>query len=116
MHQLYSRIIIPEAVNIELTDVGVPVPGSTEVQTESWIETQNVSDQKLVNSLRRDLYPEDAEAIALAIELNAELLILDERRGYQVASSLEIEVKGLLGVIIAAKYRDLISAFQPVMN
>lgn len=116
LQQLYNSIIIPQNVNIELTGVGVPVPGSTEVQTESWIETQQVSDRKLVTLLRQELDPGEAEAIALAIELNADLLLLDERRGDQVASSLAIKIKSLLVVLIAAKSRGLISAVKPVLD
>lgn len=39
------------------------------------------------------------QAIALAIELNAELLLIDERRGRAEADRLGLRITGLLGVV-----------------
>lgn len=115
LQQLYSSIIIPEAVYKELTDVETLVPGATEVKTLEWIQMQQVTNLMSL-SLLTELDKGEAEAIALAIELNADLLLLDERRGYQVASQLGLKVTGLLGVLIAAKSRGLIPTVKPVLN
>ncbi len=44
LRQLYGKIIIPEAVYRELTEVKSPVPGTIEVQTYDWIEVRPISD------------------------------------------------------------------------
>lgn len=116
LQQLYNSIIIPEAVYQELTNVGTIVPGSTEVQTLKWIQMQLVTDRSTVTSLQLELDDGEAEAIALATELKADLLLLDERRGYQIASRYGLQVKGVLGVLIAAKSRGLIPAVKPVLD
>lgn len=116
LQQLYNSIIIPEAVYQELTNVGTIVPGSTEVQTLGWIQMQLVTDRSTVTSLQLELDDGEAEAIALATELKADLLLLDERRGYQIASRYGLKVKGVLGVLIAAKSRGLIPAVKPVLD
>jgi predicted nucleic acid-binding protein len=116
LQQLYSRIIIPEAVTHELTNVGTIVPGATEVQTFEWIQVQTITNRSTVISLQLELDEGEAEAIALASELKADLLLLDERRGYQVPSRYGLRVKGVLGVLIAAKSRRLIPAVKPVMD
>lgn len=85
LQQLYNTILIPEAVCGELVDVSSPVPGTQEVQTRS------VVDRELATSLGQELDPGEAEAIALALELHADLLLLDERRGYQVASAFVVQ-------------------------
>ncbi|NES00260.1 MAG: DUF3368 domain-containing protein [Symploca sp. SIO1B1] len=116
LQQLYSSIVIPGAVFRELTEVEYPVPGTEEVQTCDWIITQQVANPALVTSLKQELDAGEAEAIALALELKADLLLLDERRGYQAASSLGLKVQGLLGVLLAAKSRGWIPTVKPVMD
>lgn len=116
LQQLYIIILIPEAVFRELVNVSSPVPGTHEVQTLAWIQTRTVVNRELVTSLGQELDPGEAEAIALALELHADLLLLDERRGYQVASRLNLRVQGVLGVLLAAKSRGLISSVKPILD
>lgn len=63
LQQLYSHIIIPEAVYHELTNVGTIVPGSTEVQTFKWIQVQPITNRSTVISLQLELDEGEAEAI-----------------------------------------------------
>lgn len=58
----------------------------------------------------------EAEAIALALELNADRLLIDEQLGRQEASNLGIEITGILGILVAAKVRRLIPSVQPIMD
>jgi predicted nucleic acid-binding protein len=116
LQDLYDTILIPEAVNQELRSGGDEIPGSTEVKTLSWIQTHSVSNPNLALSLRQELDAGESEAIALAVELQADLLLLDERLGYQVASRFGLKIKGVLGVLISAKYRGLIPSVKPLLD
>jgi len=118
LQQLYEALTIPEAVYRELARVNPPVPGTVEVQTAGWIQVQRVSDNSLVTMLeeQQQLDEGESEAIALAIELNAELLLIDERRGRAEADRLGLRITGLLGVLIEAKRNRLIVAVKPVLN
>ena len=116
LQQLYSRVIIPQTVYNEMVRVGKAVPGAFEVQTFAWIETQQVSDFNQVSVLQADLDPGEAEAIILAMELNAELLLMDERPGRTIALHYGINVSGVLGLLLEAKRKGLISAVKPVMD
>ena len=81
--QLYNQVTIPEAVYRELAQIDPPVPGSLEVQTAPWFQVRQVVSGTIIERLQSEvrLDPGESEAIALALELNADLLLIDERRG-----------------------------------
>ena len=66
--------------------------------------------------LKLQLDPGEAEAIALALELKSDLLLLDERRARTVASRLALRVVGLLGMLIEAKQKGLLPLVRPVLD
>jgi predicted nucleic acid-binding protein len=116
--QLYNQVTIPEAVYRELVDIDPPVPGTLEVQTSCWLEVRQVANRKVVERLQNEvrLDPGESEAIALALDLGAELLLIDERRGRAEANRLGLRITGLLGILIEAKQRNLIVAVKPLMD
>lgn len=116
LQQLYGSIIIPEAVYRELTDLDNPVPGTSEVQTYDWIEMRQVENKSLVTPLIQSVDEGEAEAIALAMELHAELLLIDDLDARIQATRLGLDFTGLLGVLIEAKNQGLIPAVKPVLN
>ena len=116
MQQLYGTIIIPPAVYQELINSGDTDPATLAVQTVDWIQTQAISDRVLLASLQTNLDPGEAEAITLAVEINAERLIIDERRGRNEAIQLGLQVTGLLGIVLAAKQQGLIPLVQPIFD
>ncbi|MFB6280257.1 MAG: DUF4926 domain-containing protein [Salinibacter sp.] len=69
-------------------------PGAKAIRDASWIETQAVSNQDLVQALRQDLDDGEGEAIALAVETDSPLLIMDEQHGRARADHFEIPCIG----------------------
>jgi predicted nucleic acid-binding protein len=116
LQQLYEKVVIPQAVYNEITVVGAGQPGAMEVQTVDWIEAKEVTNRILVTALQAELDEGEAEAIALAIQLKAHLLLLDERRGRAVASRLGLRFIGLLGVLVEAKQKGYISRVKPLLD
>ncbi|NCJ05016.1 DUF3368 domain-containing protein [Synechococcales cyanobacterium C] len=116
LYQLYETVLIPESVYQELTDPNFPVAGAIEVKTFEWIQTRAVSDRMLVEALSNELDIGEAEAIALAVEIQADQVLIDERRGRLVATKLNPRYTGILGILVEAKSQDLIAEVKPLLN
>ena len=113
---LYKQVLIPPAVFEELTvsrDAALPM---IDVACVSWITLEIPKDQERVQALCVALDAGEAEAIVLAVERQAELLLVDERRGRRVAEALGLRITGLLGVLADAKRAALIPSIKPVLD
>jgi uncharacterized protein len=75
-----------------------------------------VRDTSRVAQLRAELDLGEAEAIALALEKRADLVLVDERLGRRAARALGLRVTGLLGVLAEAKRAGLIERVKPVIE
>jgi predicted nucleic acid-binding protein len=115
---LYGTIIIPEQVYTELVLKGGPNnPGAVEVRSSTWIEMRKVNNTALVQNLVSPrLAAGEVEAIVLASELNADLLLLDEKQGRRLADQFGLVYTGLLGVLLEAKTAGLISSIRPSLD
>jgi uncharacterized protein len=116
LHQLYETVLIPESVYRELTNPSFPVAGAAEVQTFDWIQTRSVGDRTIVEALSSELDVGEAEAIALALEIQADQVLIDERRGRLVAARLNLRYTGILGILVEAKSQGLIAEVKPLLD
>jgi predicted nucleic acid-binding protein len=111
LKNIFHHIIVPKQVYDELC----AIPKQKIVlETQSWIACQEVQNHTFYNQVVEDLDFGEAEAITLAHELSADYLIIDERKGRQVAENLGIKVIGLLGVLVLAKHQNIITAVKPI--
>ena len=109
LRDLYADVVIPPAVEQELVRNGIDLE-------PSWVRVVVAEDQNEVATLREQLDPGEAEAIVVAGELNAGLLLVDEKRGRRIAIDRGLEVTGLLGVLAEAKARGLILRCRPILE
>jgi uncharacterized protein len=81
LQKLSPGIVIPTAVYNEMVKVGKIVPGAIEVKTLPWIQKQAVEDPQrviLIQETQENIDLGEAEAIVLALELKADLLLMDD--------------------------------------
>ena len=116
LRAVYGEINIPDAVFHEVAVTGAGEPGAREITEASWIKRHTVRNTALISALALELDAGEAEAIALALDLTAGLILLDERRGRHAAARLGLNVAGTLGVLIAAKDRGLLGSVRPVLD
>lgn len=114
--QLYGTILIPAAVWHEVVVQGSGQPGAVELQQASWIKIETPRNRDLVNTLRRELDAGEAEAIALALQIKADLLLMDERLGRDVAQYHKVRCVGLIGVLIEAKAKRRLPIIKPHLD
>jgi uncharacterized protein len=67
----------------------------------------------LLSLLQLQLRAGEAEAIALASEIKADTVFIDEQEGRQLAAQAGLFVTGVLGVLLRAKQNGSIAALKP---
>lgn len=113
LKDLFGNIVIPQKVYDELTKVPKQIDL---IERLNWIEVKQISDRTHFDNLLRTLDPGEAEAIVLAIELEADALLIDEKKGRKIAQEHGIIITGLLGILIIAKAENLISEVKPILD
>jgi len=119
IEKLYREIIVPEAVFDELITKGRDKDKTTAINKlidKNIVIVQKVKNRELIRALRKDLDYGESEVIALAVELQADLVILDEKDARDIADFYNLTKTGLLGILIRAKERGFISSVKEYMD
>ena len=116
LRQLFDEIWIPKAVWTEVVERGRGRPGAVEVANAQWIHRRAVHDRHLADALQMDLGPGESEALVLAIEMKADLLIVDDYFARAFSQAMKVRYVGLLGVLLLAKKRGLITEASPYLH
>ncbi len=88
LRDVFGEITVPDAVWEELTQRGDSRPGAMELPAATWIIRRSVTCTDLVQALTLSLGQGEAEAIALAQECHADVLLIDEKLGRAAAERL----------------------------
>jgi predicted nucleic acid-binding protein len=115
LRQVAGEITIPGAVFEEITVGGQGKPGAGVVLAGTWIKCERVKDRSALNRLSRRLNLGEMEAVVLAGELGASLLV-DEYEDRKEAERIGIEYFGSLRILKEAKERGLIQEIKPILD
>ncbi len=114
---LFDQVLIPRAVLEEL-QLDASRPGSmilSHAEKEGWLSTADAPESTNLARLTELLNRGEAEAIVLARSKKIKLLI-DERRGREVARRRGVTVIGTGGVLLLAKQVDVIDQIAPIID
>jgi hypothetical protein len=114
--QIYQQVVISPTVDREvraLQNFGIDLAAYT---SATWLSVQVPTDALFVDSLKNELDDSEAEAIALALQLKADRLLIDERLGRLVASRYGLNITGILGILRTAKMLGLIPTMKPILD
>ena len=104
LNKLFGIIITTSEVANEF---GQPLP--------SWVEIRQPSDKNYQSIIEATVDKGEASAIALAIEMDDCLLIIDDLKGRKFANKIGLTIIGTIGVIVDAKLTGIISSVKPVL-
>ena len=116
LQALYGQILIPTAVYEEVATQGAGRWGSSETAAATWIDYRPVADPAKLLGVPPRLNGGEKEVIALAEEVHADLVIMDEARGRQELIKRGITFMGTVGVLMVAKQRGLIAELKPELD
>ncbi len=112
LQQLFGEVLIPTAVFNELTSNESFQEEAQQIRNCPFIRVVSVSETKAVDVLRRStgLDLGESEAIVFADDNNANVLLMDEAKGRQVAKAMGLFIMGTVGVLLAAFDEKVLSA------
>ena len=100
LRELFTQIHIPQAVLSEVAGDKRRRAGSREVLAASWMNTVQVENIASVDFLRTLVDQGEAESVVLSRELNANLLLIDDKDGRKIAESAGITCVGTVGLLL----------------
>jgi predicted nucleic acid-binding protein len=103
LQKRFGQILVPPAVWHEVVVEGRGKPGSDEVAHSAWIKRQAVIDQRFVRSLAQYLDDGESEAIALSLEVDADVILVDERDAREVTEAFGLDMLGVIGFLVWAR-------------
>ena len=113
----FEHVVVPPAVVEEFRfEEGRPGSSVLRQAVDEWITVLRPSDEALVRTLRQDLDQGESEAIALAVEKEADLILLDEREGRRRARNLGLEITGALGVLARADREGEVDSLSDALD
>ena len=117
--ELFEHLLIPSAVWQEVVQQGGRRPGVQEItdaRQSGWLEVASPANRAILQLLQRELDDGEAEAIALALERCADLLLMDESEGRRIAALYGVATTGTLGLLIRAKQTGKLPALKPELD
>ena len=105
--KLFDEVVIPVAVRDELLRNHARLP--------DWLRVANVQNVAQVDKYCQLVDAGEAEAIELALELHADRVLMDERKGRKLAIQEGVAVIGLLGVVLLAKRKGFIPSARKLL-
>jgi predicted nucleic acid-binding protein len=104
LHKLFGTITTTNEV---VSEFGLPLP--------LWFEIKEPADKNYQAIIEESVDKGEASAIALAVEYEDCLLIIDDLKGRKFAHRLGLNIISTVGIIVGAKLAGIISSVKPLL-
>ena len=111
LEKMFGEVRIPDAVFEELTSNPRYSDEAAAIRSYPYIDIISVSDTDAVEQVSREdgLDLGESEAIVLTQEISADLLLMDEARGRDVARSMGLRITGTIGILLLSYERGILN-------
>jgi predicted nucleic acid-binding protein len=119
LQEFFGEVLVPPAVWREVVEEGRGRSGSQEVEEAArlgWLKIAAPTNQELVQLLKRSLDNGESEAIALALEHQPEVLLLDESDARRMADVYQLRKTGIIGLLMRAKHEGKLGSLRDELD
>jgi uncharacterized protein len=116
LRSLFQTVFIPSEVSREFRDAAARLDRFQNLSLPGWIIEKSPSEIPVRLRTQPGLDAGETAAIALALEISADAILLDERRGHEVAVELGLQAIGVVGLLLQAKNSGLIPAVRTLLD
>ena len=116
LKKLFGEVVIPPEVAAEFAQLAASVPRFGGLTMPDGIRQQTPASILTAVRAAAGLDPGEAAALSLAVEIHADAILVDERRGHEVARQLGLRTIGVLGILLRAKAAGIVPAVKPIME
>lgn len=113
--KMFERVAVPPAVKAEL-DLPRPKFEVVDISRYEFIDLRTPHDAVSIADFRRTLDIGESEALALALEINAQAILIDEASGRAVAAERHLLAIGTLGILLRAKELGYVDRVRPLVE
>ncbi|HKI36000.1 MAG TPA: DUF3368 domain-containing protein [Gemmataceae bacterium] len=115
LRTIYGQVLLPPAVHHELTNPPARY-AVVDVGPFPFIGVQSPRDQSAVQHFLQTFQRGESEAIALALEVQAKSLLIDEAKGRRIAKQVGLQPTGVLAVLVEGKQQGVVPAVGPLLD
>jgi predicted nucleic acid-binding protein len=112
----FGELVIPQAVYEECITEGKEHPEVAKIKQASWLRVVQVANQNLIKLLNAQVDRGEAEAIALALETQASLILLDDSDAREKARLYHLKMTGILGILLRARKSGKIASLSAKLD
>lgn len=120
LKQLFQRVLIPAEVAAEVADEFARLTKIQErfsgLTLPAWIQISSAPQIFPPKVIEAQLDAGESAAITLCLNENADVLLIDEKMGREIAIRLGIRIVGIAGVLVDAKNEQLISSVKVLLE
>jgi predicted nucleic acid-binding protein len=112
---LFEKVVLPTTVQSELASgKAPPFVRDWAANLPAWVEVREAPLSQAEDASLKGIDAGEKAAIQLAVSLNADLLLMDDRKGVNAAQRKGLRVTGTLGILDLAAQRGLAEFAQTV--